>query len=164
MWKWPRLRAHGFHCWSSLSWLLLSEYSADRFVRSFARWHRFKESVKSVLDTSRDGAVANRAPSTTSAPSWAPRGRRALLRLVTGARCTVWRYYRLWVTVHVVLFSQNKPSSDSLDGCIAVVKWDTTVEVSREYKAEKLGVSSSLCRFPVEKHGMLVSPPGLRPG
>lgn len=43
--------------------------------------------------------------------------------------------------VHVVLFSQNKPSSDSLDGCIAVVKWDTTVEVSREYKAEKLGVS-----------------------
>lgn len=60
--------------------------------------------------------------------------------------------------VHVVLFSQNKPSSDSLDECIAVVKWDTTVEVSREYRAEKLGVSSSpsknmLCWCPLQVWG-----------
>ncbi len=44
--------------------------------------------------------------------------------------------------LHVVLFSQNNPSSDSSDGFIAVVKRATTVEMSREYKAEKLGVSS----------------------
>ncbi|KAL0186628.1 hypothetical protein M9458_018298, partial [Cirrhinus mrigala] len=41
--------------------------------------------------------------------------------------------------------------SDGPQGFIAVVKWATTVEVSREYKAEKLGVSSALFRHLVGK-------------
>lgn len=47
------------------------------------------------------------------------------------------------MTVRVEPFSQNSLSSDLLDAFIAVVKLGTTVGVLKEYREEKLAVSTS---------------------